>query len=453
MSELLNTIATYGLASPMGLPSRRPDDYNKIMGDMGKSVVAGTVGLPADLVAIAALPHVVNNPDVTVEDAFQAPLTSEWFGKKMGVDVTSPAFVLSQFLSPSPTDLAAPVAKGLAKLSPDMMAALSGMTAWHGSPHKFDKFQMDKIGTGEGAQAYGHGLYFAESPDVAGQYAKLCKYMDDTPKPTYRGQEVWSPDAQLWVDNQDEIAPMPREIELIEQNHLIEQEIDAVRREWHELGSSQRHADEFDSLNERYKANHDERIAIQDGYANTNLYEVDIPDEAVARFLDWDAPLSEQPESVRRALGALDERSADIAGVERLIRKSVKEDFKIQRLDDDFGFKFYYESPERAASQRWQLGGTDRVIGYANSEEEIVQRLLKNAFGKELNKTGGNLYARLVESLGGSRQASEYLNSLGIPGIKYLDGNSRSAGEGTRNLVVFDDELVNVISRNGEAVE
>ena len=35
-----------------------------------------------------------------------------------------------------------------------------GATVWHGSPHKFDKFDSSKIGTGEGAQAYGHGLYF-----------------------------------------------------------------------------------------------------------------------------------------------------------------------------------------------------------------------------------------------------------------------------------------------------
>ncbi|MEB3269991.1 MAG: hypothetical protein VKJ09_15730, partial [Leptolyngbya sp.] len=41
---------------------------------------------------------------------------------------------------------------------------------FHGSPHDFDRFDMSKIGTGEGAQAYGHGLYFAESPDVARAY-------------------------------------------------------------------------------------------------------------------------------------------------------------------------------------------------------------------------------------------------------------------------------------------
>ena len=44
------------------------------------------------------------------------------------------------------------------------------MTAWHGSPHRFDKFSTKAIGTGEGAQVYGHGLYFAEEREVAEHY-------------------------------------------------------------------------------------------------------------------------------------------------------------------------------------------------------------------------------------------------------------------------------------------
>jgi hypothetical protein len=48
----------------------------------------------------------------------------------------------------------------------------AGITAWHGSPHKFEKFDISKLGTGEGAQSYGHGMYFAENPSVAKQYKK-----------------------------------------------------------------------------------------------------------------------------------------------------------------------------------------------------------------------------------------------------------------------------------------
>jgi len=51
-----------------------------------------------------------------------------------------------------------------------------GFVAYHGSPYEFDKFDASKIGTGEGAQAYGHGLYFAEKEGIAkGYQEKLAK--------------------------------------------------------------------------------------------------------------------------------------------------------------------------------------------------------------------------------------------------------------------------------------
>jgi len=43
---------------------------------------------------------------------------------------------------------------------------------YHGSPYKFSKFANEKIGTGEGAQAFGYGHYLSESPDIAKGYAK-----------------------------------------------------------------------------------------------------------------------------------------------------------------------------------------------------------------------------------------------------------------------------------------
>ena len=46
------------------------------------------------------------------------------------------------------------------------------ITVWHGSPHKFKQFDFSQIGTGEGAQAYGHGGYFAERRGIAEEYKK-----------------------------------------------------------------------------------------------------------------------------------------------------------------------------------------------------------------------------------------------------------------------------------------
>ena len=58
------------------------------------------------------------------------------------------------------------------KVLREPITGLNMIDAYHGSPHKFSKFSTESIGTGEGAQAYGHGLYFAENPKVAGQYAE-----------------------------------------------------------------------------------------------------------------------------------------------------------------------------------------------------------------------------------------------------------------------------------------
>lgn len=62
-------------------------------------------------------------------------------------------------------------AGGITKNEVKLEAEAKAMVeAYHGSPHDFEAFSMEKIGTGEGAQSYGHGLYFAENPDVAKSY-------------------------------------------------------------------------------------------------------------------------------------------------------------------------------------------------------------------------------------------------------------------------------------------
>ncbi len=57
-------------------------------------------------------------------------------------------------------------------------ASEAGIRAYHGSPHDFDAFDLSKIGAGEGAQAYGHGLYFADAEDVAKTYRDKLKGAD-----------------------------------------------------------------------------------------------------------------------------------------------------------------------------------------------------------------------------------------------------------------------------------
>jgi hypothetical protein len=60
-----------------------------------------------------------------------------------------------------------------AKMVQPAAEAQPGIRAYHGSPHDFNQFDTEKIGTGEGAQSYGHGLYFSEHPNTAESYRRV----------------------------------------------------------------------------------------------------------------------------------------------------------------------------------------------------------------------------------------------------------------------------------------
>lgn len=151
--------------------------------------------------------------------------------------------------------------------------ALGGLTVFHGSPHKFSKFDMSKIGTGEGAQAYGHGLYMAESPKVAKEYAdKLAQG-----KPYLDGKPFDQALKELPISDQAK-----RILEFDMANH------DPARIERFARQGHPEYVEAWNILK----------------YAENNpgtMYKVDIPDEAVSRMLDWDKPLSQQAPEVQRA--------------------------------------------------------------------------------------------------------------------------------------------------------
>ena len=141
---------------------------------------------------------------------------------------------------------------------------------YHGSPHRFEEFDASKIGTGEGAQAYGHGIYFAENPNVAEGYRKTLGEQQNP----YKANVAMSRMAAL-VDEFD--------------------------------GDVEKAADRFmQSVYETPKTKAKMRQNLIDEFQTYSpkgqLYKADLPDEMVDRMLDWDKPLSEQPESVRKAV-------------------------------------------------------------------------------------------------------------------------------------------------------
>ena len=65
---------------------------------------------------------------------------------------------------------------------------------------------------------------------------------------------------------------------------------------------------------------------------------------------------------------------------------------------------------------------------------------------------GDRIYSVFLASSNTAQEASQKLAYLGIPGIRYLDGGSRGAGDGTRNYVIFDENLVRILEENGQPV-
>jgi hypothetical protein len=245
------------------------------------------------------------------------------------------------------------------------MGGLLGLhTVYHGSPYKFDKFDASKIGTGEGAQAYGHGLYFAESPDVAKSYASMGDaYMkiDGTP---YKATTTAS-DAGPGNYAAAALSRFPNDKK--------------AALEW--LGDAA--PKEAKAMVRRAKS-----VEVAGGAT----YKVDVPDEAIGKMLDWDKPLSQQPESVRKALNS-----------------AVKK------------------------MESWE----DEGVGFA-----LQPRNFKYNTDEP---TGETIYSALSEWLGNKADPAAALRKLGIPGIRYLDGGSRTGGKGTSNFVLFDDKLPKIV--------
>ena len=78
-------------------------------------------------------------------------------------------------------------------------------SAWHGSPYSFDTFDLGAIGTGEGAQAHGWGLYFAKDREVSDSYReRLLNAMELEKDHINKGRlyKVNIPDEDALIDEQ-----------------------------------------------------------------------------------------------------------------------------------------------------------------------------------------------------------------------------------------------------------
>jgi len=264
---------------------------------------------------------------------------------------------------------------------------LSPLTVFHGSPHKFSKFDASKIGTGEGAQAYGHGLYFAESPNVAGQYkASTSANMYDTSKGVIRSSDLVD---ELFKQSGD----IPKNLESAYRAKANEVVRDLIMGKSSSEISQEIRASKYGRT---YNALADAVDNLSPKSASGQMYSVDLPDEQIAKMLDWDKPLSQQPEAV-------------------------------QKLAKEYGLT-------KNAS------GTGEAKG-SYIYQTIANRMAQPPFNEKSPYSSG------------APIASDKLKELGIPGIRYLDQGSRGKG-GTSNFVVFpgEESKLRIMEVNGKPV-
>ena len=188
--------------------------------------------------------------------------------------------------------------------------------AYHGSPHDFDKFSTENIGTGEGAQAYGHGLYFAEREGTAKTYrdalsGKNASFDDGSYVPDWVLQA--QKDGKLDTakkDFQDRIVQIKDAMDSSPQPHLLQDQLDSNAKILQGI----------------------DRLNSGDVPKVGRMYEVDI-DASPDELLDFDAPLSEQSKSVLNAIEANPEvrnrlfSAADSFGKDKIMGRDILEMF------------------------------------------------------------------------------------------------------------------------------
>jgi hypothetical protein len=174
---------------------------------------------------------------------------------------------------------------------------IAELIAYHGSPHKFKKFDASKIGTGEGAQAFGHGLYFAEDPKVAKKYqADLSNFEQpylQFGKTKIAGQDLTDTDLDVlkYLERGKRDAGQFPHNTVYYAKQAAKNNPEALKR--------------LDEIGRDVKFGYEKNLGA--------LYKVDIPDEKIAQMLDWDKPLSQQPKAVQEAINKSEYALRDMA--------------------------------------------------------------------------------------------------------------------------------------------
>jgi hypothetical protein len=265
---------------------------------------------------------------------------------------------------------------------------LLGATAFHGSPYLFDKFDPTKVGSGVGQQLFGKGTYFAESPAVAKEYAKINPSgANPSPSRMLLGKDV------AFGSPEYKAAQLVDELGVSKAKKFADEWAQNPTPDRVEFSQSVKNA--LSSVNKKSDVKN---------LGTSNLYKVDIPDEIIPNMLQWDKPLGEQTTEIQRLAF---EYAKPLAKEVKLLQRN-----KLNQLPEN--------------STIWNtLTGSN------------LYKLLKNKFKSEDELTG------LLQSKGipGVKYTEEKALRTNPQGVKYMD----TTGAGTSNYVLFDPTVVKML--------
>lgn len=282
--------------------------------------------------------------------------------------------------------------------------------AWHGSPHDFDKFDLGHIGSGEGFNNHGYGLYFSKSKRIAQDYKKRL------------GKNI----GKLYE------VEIPNEKEMLDEDilykHLPQHIKESIKQAYKKLNAAQKNIFASKIIEEERPTGKENEIINK----LKEIQKVKVDLETLAK--------GDTIKGLRR--GRIKKE---------LLKANFKED-QIEKLLNNHEYakqirENYLKANaqvEKQLSKKCQL--IEKRIQTHNNElrRNIFDYLEETASSYA---SGRGIYRALSEAFDGdAREASTLLNKNGIKGIIY-DGQ----GEG-RCYVVFDDKAIQIIDKYNQGV-
>lgn len=323
-----------------------------------------------------------------------------------------------------------------------------GIVAFHGSGADFDEFKLEKIGTGEGNQAYGYGLYFAEKEDIAKFYKDTVG--QERNQIQFKGKpldSVYTVDIyENFGDDISEIIEKAKEMGVAGgDEEVIEDAVIGVFAQISQGLSNMKDAQTaVDSLRSGRSTGFSPEKTIYRYFIEPFVKEPVLPEGKMYKvglqpnpedMLDHQIPLQQQPEAVQdKAKQVLklvypnvETPALTMAGFD-LVRQLE------MRIDDSIR--------NQMTQQRMVIDGKLEP----KMTEATMDEIDKIVASKIADTSSANTQSA-------PKIASEIMLELGIPGIKYRDagsrGGSKTSKDATFNYVVFDDKAIKILEKYG----